>query len=105
MLTLKERSHLKKTIPAEERLPLLFSALGDPRRFQMFRILAVHCNACVTDIAALFGISLPAASQQLTILARAGLIAKEREGKTTCYHIRRKDSTVAALIHLMRTKE
>jgi len=72
----------------DDRLSRVFNALGDPRRFKIFKILTEERGICVSEIAKVFGISVPAASQQLRVLEGAGLIRGERMGQNICYQVK-----------------
>lgn len=85
-----------------ERLPIVFSALGDPTRFRIFRILLQYHDICVTDIARLFGITVSAASQQLRFMELSGLIRKIRMGQMICYEIKGEDPVVQSIIKIFR---
>jgi DNA-binding transcriptional ArsR family regulator len=61
-----------------------FKQLGDPTRLRIFWILC-HCEECVTDIAAMLGMSSPAVSHHLRLLKQSGLIVSRRAGKETFY--------------------
>jgi len=92
MITAREVLKIQKEFKEnDERLPILFDVLGDSRRFPMFKLLMTHHGLCVTEIAKVFNISTPAASQHLRVLEMAGLIEKERMGQMTCYKIRKRN--------------
>ncbi|MBI1878584.1 MAG: winged helix-turn-helix transcriptional regulator [Chloroflexi bacterium] len=57
-----------------------FAALADPTRRAILARLA-HGEASVTELAEPFQISLPAISKHLRVLEKAGLLAREREGR------------------------
>jgi DNA-binding transcriptional ArsR family regulator len=57
-----------------------FAALADPTRRAILARLA-HGAASVTELAKPFQISLPAISRHLRVLEKAGLLAREREGR------------------------
>ncbi len=95
----KDIAKIKRSLENEdERTPIVFGALSDARRFQMFKLLLEHKDLCVTEMAKIFGISVPAASQQLKILEMTGLIRRERQGKSICYEIKNKDPIVRSLL-------
>lgn len=109
MLDKKQIANIKKyinesTVAQDERLPIIFSALGDRGRFRIFRLLTERCDVCVTDVANIFGISVPAASQQLRVLEMIGLVRKERVGQTICYEVKSDDSFVKLLIKFFSSK-
>ena len=58
-----------------------FAALGDPTRLAIVSRLASEGDLTVQEIAQPFAMSLPAVSQHLKVLERAGLIARGRDGQ------------------------
>ena len=64
----------------------IFAALGDPVRNAIVDTL-VDGDATVGELAASFAITLPAVSQQITTLERAGLVTRHREGRTRRVHL------------------
>ncbi len=62
------------------RLDRTFAALADPTRRRILNRLASG-EASVTELAEPFEMSLPAISKHLSVLERAGLITREREGR------------------------
>ena len=58
-----------------------FAALGDPTRMAILSRLADQGDLTVQQIAQPFAMSLPAISQHLKVLERAGLIARGRDGQ------------------------
>ena len=64
----------------EAVLDRTFAALSDPTRRQLLGRLS-HGDACVTDLARPFSMSLPAVSKHLGILERAGLLRRQRHGR------------------------
>jgi len=61
-------------------LDTVFQALADPTRRAILAML-LEDDMAVTDVAAPFEVSLAAISKHLGVLARAGLIARERRGR------------------------
>ena len=61
-------------------LDAAFSALSDPTRRAILLRLA-RGEATVSQIAAPFDISRPAVSKHLTVLDRAGLVSRRRQGR------------------------
>jgi ArsR family transcriptional regulator len=64
----------------------VFSALADPTRLRLVRLLCQQrdCDAlCVNALAALLGVTQSAVSQHLRVLKAIGLVKGERRG----YHI------------------
>jgi DNA-binding transcriptional ArsR family regulator len=65
---------------ASQSLTQTFAALGDPTRLAILSRLA-QGDLTVQEIAAPFAMSLPAVSQHLKVLERAGLIARGCDGQ------------------------
>lgn len=76
----------------------VFSALGDPSRYKMFLVLLKHDDICVSDFAKIMNFSIPAASQQLAVLEKAGLVIKERMGQMVCYMVNSESDVVKNII-------
>lgn len=97
----RDLNDIRKELAADdETLPAVFAALADAGRFRLFMLLSKRSDLCVSDAAAVLGISTPAASQQLKILEMAGLVHRERLGQKCSYHVRKKDPVVAAIVRL-----
>ena len=64
----------------QDPLTLTFAALADPTRRAMLARLAAG-EATVGELAKPFPVSLPAISQHLKVLERAGLVRRSREGQ------------------------
>jgi DNA-binding transcriptional ArsR family regulator len=67
-------------VKSAENLDEVFSALADPTRREILVALAEE-ERSVGELAEPFKISLPAISKHLSVLERAGLISREREGR------------------------
>lgn len=65
-----------------------FAALADPTRREILVSLADGDHS-VGELAKPFDMSLPAISKHLTVLERAGLITREREGRVRRCHLER----------------
>lgn len=103
MLNKKQTADIKARLASEEAaFPLAFQALGDPCRFKIFKVLMQHHDICVTDIANIFGITLSAASQQLRVLERLGLVQKMRMGQMVCYEINVENPIAKQLSKLLK---
>lgn len=102
MLTKEEIRTARQDITTEEeQLPLMFNALSDMGRYRIFKLLLQRQDLCVTDVANVLGISVPAASQQLRIMEMSGLVKKERMGQMTCYCVRVDDPLVKSIIKII----
>jgi DNA-binding transcriptional ArsR family regulator len=64
----------------DERLNTVFAALSDPTRRRIITRLS-RGTASVGELAEPFEMSLPAVSKHLSVLERAGLIQRERDGR------------------------
>lgn len=79
------------------KLASVFDVLSDTNRLKMFQLLLKHNNLCVTDVAGIFDVSIPAASQQLKIMELNGLVKKERDGQMICYSVDKKSPLVKSI--------
>lgn len=94
MLTKEQIKKIKVEITENDGpFPLIFGALSDQGRFRIFKLLLGHHDLCVTDVAGIFGITISAASQQLKILERVGLVQRMRMGQMVCYEIKNDTAT------------
>jgi DNA-binding transcriptional ArsR family regulator len=66
---------------SQEPLDVVFSALADPTRRRILSRLA-EGDATVGELAQPFDVSLPAISKHLGVLEDAGLVVRERDGRT-----------------------
>lgn len=105
MLTKKQISNIKSDFfgaTTSSDFPLVFQALGDSGRFNIFRLLIDYHDICVTDVANIFGITVSAASQQLRVLERLGLVVRMRMGQKVCYDINQKNPITKQLVNLLK---
>ena len=94
--------HIKKTLDErDDTLLRMFNALGDQTRFRIFYALCPGNDICVTELARILNVSVPAASQQLKLLEMVGLIVRRRDGQKICYEINRKEQKVIDIIALL----
>jgi ArsR family transcriptional regulator, lead/cadmium/zinc/bismuth-responsive transcriptional repressor len=99
MLNAQEIQKLKKLLTKEdERLPIVFNALSDPKRCLIFRSFLKREKLCVSDIAKTLGISMSLASQHLKILEITGLLTREREGRVIYFRPKVSDELVRTII-------
>jgi len=103
MMTKREKEKMKKKLSEgdESILPLLH-ALADKTRFRIFRLLLGGKELCVTEVASVADISVPAASQHFRVLEMTGIVEAHRYGQTTCYQVRKKDERVKRMVKLLR---
>lgn len=103
MLNKKQVASIKSKLGSQTlNFPLVFGALGDSGRFNIFRLLMDYHDVCVTDIANVFDITVSAASQQLRVLERLGLIIKIRMGQMVCYEINKENTIAKQLVKLFK---
>jgi len=86
---------------ADRRLTMMFNALSDTGRFSIFHLFMRHQDLCVTEVADVLSISVPAASQQLKVMELSGLVTKERDGQKICYSVKRGDPVVRSLMRIV----
>lgn len=70
----------------DDNLNLAFAALADPTRRAILSRLA-EGEAQVTELAAPFGMSLPAVSKHLKVLEKAQLISRQVDGRVHRFHV------------------
>jgi len=73
-----------------EQQAALFSALADPTRLKLVKLLrsrSHHDALCVNALAGLLGVSQSAVSQHLRVLKAIGLVNGERRGYHIHYYI------------------
>jgi DNA-binding transcriptional ArsR family regulator len=63
-----------------------FSAAAEPTRRRILQLLAAHPRT-VTEIAAEFTVTRSAISQHLLVLAEAGLVDAEKQGRQRMYRV------------------
>lgn len=103
MLNKGQIANIKTELDAEDTaFPLAFQALGDPGKFKIFKVLMNNHDICVTDIANIFNTTVSAASQQLRVLERLGLVVKMRMGQMVCYEINQDNPVVKQLCKLFK---
>src|ERR1044071_5605685 len=66
----------------EETLDRTFAALSDPTRRALLARLGARASLSVSELAQPFSMSLPAIMKHLDVLSDAGLITREKSGRT-----------------------
>ena len=103
MLKPAEISKLQTLLKREdERLPIIFNALSDPKRCKIFRSFLKRDRLCVSDIAHILGISMSLASQHLKILEITKLLTREREGRVIYFKPNTADELVRTIIRAVQ---
>ena len=74
------RSSVKSKNQSDDRLDLVFRALGDRTRRALLARLAEK-PAMVTELAEPFAMSLPAVSRHIRVLERARLVVRKVDGR------------------------
>lgn len=106
MLTKEQVNKIKKEVSNEKnRMPIILSALGDPGRFRIFKLLMEYHDICVTDVANILDITVSAASQQLRVLEMLELVDKMRMGQMVCYELNKNNPLIKQLIQLIKSNE
>ena len=97
----------KKSSSKDNALSTTFNALSDPGRLQILKILLEYRDKdiCVSDIANILGVSVPAASRQLKILELSELIEKIRHGQTTCFRVKGDNQISKLIIDVLKRVE
>ena len=104
MATKKQTTEIHKTLnKTPTHLLRVFGALSDDSRLRIFNLLLNYNDLCVTDLARLLNVSVPAASQQLKILESSGLVEKCRTGQNVCYKVKKNNLLIKSIIKLMKT--
>lgn len=96
---LRNRTILSET---DQQMAATFKVLSDLNRYRIFRILVEQPKLPVSAIALILGISLPLASQHIKLLAHAGLIQKERQGKKVIPKLKKDHPFVLAIVKLIQ---
>lgn len=94
----KLQALLKQNDQEDRRLPIIFNALGDPRRCLIFRSFLTKERLCVSDVSRIFKMSMSLASQHLKILEITGLLVREKEGRTVYFRANTSDELVRTII-------
>ena len=74
-----------------------FSLLDDPTRARLLHALSIE-ELCVSDLAALLGVSPSNASHQLRLLRSHRLVAVRRQGKRSYYRL--EDAHIRSLVEM-----
>jgi DNA-binding transcriptional ArsR family regulator len=73
---------------SQPSLDRTFAALADPTRRALLARLGEDAEVSVSDLARPFTMSLPAVMKHLDVLSEAGLIAREKTGRTVVCRLR-----------------
>jgi DNA-binding transcriptional ArsR family regulator len=77
----------KRAKSAARQAAPVFSALGDQRRLRLVARLSSRGPASITGLAFGAGVSRQAVTKHLQVLARAGLVRADRQGRETIYQL------------------
>ena len=92
----------KESVDNNNELPRLFSVLGDQTRWHIFTLLLQHEGLCVTDLANILNVSVPAVSQQLRVMEMSGLMQSKRNGQKICYEVDTNNEITKIIMKLLR---
>ncbi|MDP2837706.1 MAG: metalloregulator ArsR/SmtB family transcription factor [Candidatus Moranbacteria bacterium] len=102
MLTEEQLMKIKEEVAENDsQIQFIFEALGDRGRFRIFGLLMEHHELCVTEVAAVLGVTISAASQQLKILERVGLVRRVKMGQMVCYE-NKDEEVIQQIAQLLR---
>ena len=79
-----------------DRLDAVVSAVADPTRRAIVADLARHGGRTTGELAKPHAMSLPAVSKHLSVLERAGLVSRTRQGRNQVYELRPQPLSEAA---------
>lgn len=79
----------------------IFNALGDPNRLRLFKLLLRRREYCVSELAEMLKVSVPAVSQQLRLLELSGLVRRERRGQMICYKVKTENPAVKLIVKIL----
>lgn len=82
---------------SDEQLVGVMQALSDKTRFKMFKLMLERRDLCVSQIAEVLNISVPAVSQHFRIFELVGLVGKRRYGQRICYELKEDNRLVDEL--------
>ena len=86
MSTTKKPTEVPLTLEIGQQVAETFSAMGDPSRALILLNLSRQ-ERCVSDLAALLGISESATSQHLRLLRALRLVRARRQGRNVYYSL------------------
>jgi DNA-binding transcriptional ArsR family regulator len=78
------------------RLDAVFAAVADPTRRAIVADLARHGGRTTGELAKPHSMSLPAVSKHLSVLERAGLVSRTRQGRNQVYELQPQPLSEAA---------
>lgn len=106
MLSTYEIEQLKKKVVWDDaKVQPLFRALSDPNRCRILRLLIKSGKRVfsVSDIALLLAVSIPTASQHLSILEDGGALRRKRLKQQVNYKIRDDDPLIKSVIAVIKS--
>ncbi|MFG0283078.1 MAG: ArsR/SmtB family transcription factor [Phycisphaerales bacterium JB039] len=89
------RHAARRRAPVDRLLdPELFKALADPTRVRLLACLVKCARPCsVSEVAECCSVDFSVVARHLTLLARAGVLAADKQGRTVWYAPRTADLT------------
>lgn len=106
MLSPEEIKQVKKKVVWDDtKVQPLFRALSDPNRCRIFRLLIKSGKRVfsVSDIAALLSVSIPTASEHLSILEAGGALRRNKIKQQVSYEIRDDDPLITSIISIIKS--
>ncbi|MDP2668550.1 MAG: metalloregulator ArsR/SmtB family transcription factor [bacterium] len=108
MLSPDEIKQLKKKVVWDDKkIQPLFRALSDPNRCRILRLLIKSGKRVfsVSDIAALLSVSIPTASEHLSILEGGGVLRRKKIKQQVSYEIRDDDPLIKSIISIIKSSK
>lgn len=106
MLSANEIKQLKKEVVWDDtKVQPLFRALSDPNRCRILRLLIKSGKRVfsVSDIASLLSVSIPTASEHLSILEDGGALRRNRLKQQVHYEIRDDDPLIQSIVSIIKS--
>lgn len=95
-------AHIQATLcNPDDKLWMLFNALGDCARYRMVKVLMHHQGLSVTELAHIIGVSVSAVSQQLKYLELTEVVSKQRQGQVVYYRLNTTNDYVVEVVKLI----
>ena len=103
MITKNERR--ASLTSSDKKLIRILQVLSDPNRYKMFKIMLAKKELCVSEIAGILNISVPAASQHFKTFELVGIVEKERMGQKICYQVKGNDKLLRQLVEIINKRK
>lgn len=102
MLNMNVTNKASKLSSNDQRIIHTLQVLGDTNRYKMFKILLEKKQLCVSEIASMLNVSVPAISQHFRTFELVGIVEKERMGQKICYQLKEDDLLIEQLVKIAK---